>query len=386
MVRSFHSLALLVLALHGCSVFSAAVGAEVRVSRTPSDGIQPQLVSDGEALHLIYFKGSEAHGDVFYARSDQGGSTFSGPVRVNQTDDSAIAIGNIRGAHLALGKDGRAHVAWMGSDKASVSGPDGATPMLYTRLRDDRQGFEPERNVIQFAAGLDGGGSVAADREGNVYVAWHAATPGGRTEKDRTVWVARSCDEGASFAAETKAWSENVGACGCCGMRAFAASNSALYMLYRGAERPDQRDIYLLVSGDRGKTFGGRLLKPWKIEGCPMSSASFSEGSRGVVAGWEGEDKVFAALVPRNGDAPKILEPSGDGSKRRHPAVATNQKGEILLAWVEGMTWKTPGQLKWALFDELGNGLDASKDVQKVPTWGVVSVASTPDGNFVVLH
>ena len=40
-------------------------------------------------------------------------------------------------------------------------------------LSDEGSAFEPQRNVMQFAEGLDGGGSVAADVQGNVYVAWH---------------------------------------------------------------------------------------------------------------------------------------------------------------------------------------------------------------------
>jgi DNA-binding beta-propeller fold protein YncE len=43
--------------------------------------------------------------------------------------------------------------------------------MLYARLDDAGTAFEPQRNLIQVAAGLDGGGSVAADQAGNVYVA-----------------------------------------------------------------------------------------------------------------------------------------------------------------------------------------------------------------------
>lgn len=367
-------------------VANAATAAEVRVLQTPGGGIQPQLVADGGTLHLIYFVGSEAHGDIFYLRSEDGGKSFSEPLRVNQTEGSAIAIGNIRGAHLAVGKNGRPHVAWMGSDKAALSGPNGATPMLYTRLRDEGKGFEAERNLIQFAAGLDGGGSVAADKAGHVYVAWHAAEPGGKTEQDRTVWVARSEDDGKSFSKETRAWPEDVGACGCCGMRAFADSTSGLYMLFRGAVKRDQRDMYLLTSKDRGRSFEGTLLTPWKVDGCPMSSASLSESGGRVVAGWEGEDQVFAAQLSKEGAPLKVLVPSGAGSKRRHPTVATNRKGEVLLAWVQDMTWKTPGRLRWTLFDAQGIEIESAKEAQNVPTWGVVSVASLPDGGFVVLH
>ena len=78
-------------------------------------------------------------------------------------------------------KNGRPHVAWMGSKLAEPRAPGKEAPMLYTRLNDDGTAFEPQRNVIQHAVGLDGGGSVAADAAGNVHVAWHADVPGRKT-------------------------------------------------------------------------------------------------------------------------------------------------------------------------------------------------------------
>jgi hypothetical protein len=94
--------------------------------------------------------------------------------------------------------------------------------MLYTRLNDVGTAFEPQRNLITAAVVLDGGGSVAADAAGNVYVFWHAPEPGKKGEGNRRVWVAASADEGKTFAAERAASTEPTGACGCCGLRAFA--------------------------------------------------------------------------------------------------------------------------------------------------------------------
>src|SRR5205085_11145752 len=121
--------------------------------------------------HLIYFKGTPGNGDIFYVHSESAAERFSRPIRVNSEPDSAIATGNIRGAHLAVGKSGRVHVAWMGSGKTQ-SGDWRTTPMLYARLNDAGTAFEPQRNVIQAAFGLDGSGSVYADDAGNVGVAW----------------------------------------------------------------------------------------------------------------------------------------------------------------------------------------------------------------------
>src|SRR5207244_1701344 len=107
----------------------------------------------------------------------------------------------------SVGKGGRVHVSWNGSKSAEPRGPDKGAPMLYARLNDDRTAFEPQRNVMQFSGGLDGGGSVAADQKGNVYVAWHGK---GSTEGEahRRVWMARSTDEGKSFAREAAAFSQ----------------------------------------------------------------------------------------------------------------------------------------------------------------------------------
>src|SRR5262249_42740732 len=146
---------------------------------------------------------------------------------------------------------------WMGSDKARPKAPGDATPMLYTRLNDAGTAFEPERNLIRAAVGLDGGGSVAADGAGRVYVFWHAPDPGKKGEDNRRVWVTVSADEGKTFAPEKAAYAEPTGACGCCGMRAFADARGTVYALYRGAKDHEQRDMYLLTSADAGKSFRG---------------------------------------------------------------------------------------------------------------------------------
>src|SRR5207237_6845003 len=145
----------------------------------------------------IYFKGDPAAGDIFYHRMAAGEAQFSTPIQVNSEPASAVAIGTIHGADLAVGKSNRAHVVWNPSQKSHLKG------MCYTRLADDRHTFEPQRIVTKEHFGLDGGGSVAADRDGNVYVVWHAPQSTDGKESDRRVWIARSTDEGKTFAPET---------------------------------------------------------------------------------------------------------------------------------------------------------------------------------------
>ena len=76
-----------------------------------------------------------------------------------------------------------------------------------------------------------------------------------------------------------------TGACGCCGMKAFADSKGILYLLYRSATAGVNRDMYLLTSKDNGKSFQSALVQRWNVNGCPMSSESFAEGPQGDAGG-----------------------------------------------------------------------------------------------------
>src|SRR5438105_463281 len=243
--------------------WAVAEAPKIKLMRVPDGGIQPQVaVDESGTVNLLYYKGPEAKGDLFYTKSSDGGVSWSTPIRVNSQPGSALSIGTIRGGHIALGKNGRVHVAWMGADGAEPKPPGTkATPMLFARLNDAGTGFEPQKNVITQNVGLDGGGSVAADASGNVYVAWHASPKGKQGEENRTVWIARSTDEGKTFAPETKAWDAPVGACGCCGMRMFADARGDVYILYRSATEMVHRDIYLL-SSKNGETFAGKKVGP----------------------------------------------------------------------------------------------------------------------------
>ncbi len=207
--------------------FSAEVktntGSRVRLHRLPDGGLQPQAALDDRGmLHLVFYSGDPHKGDLLYMTSSDSGASFSPTFRVNRQPGSAVAVGTIRGAQIALGKKGRLHVAWNGSNEAALKGPvnpESGKPgmaMLYTHVLDTTgtTSFAPERNLMLSSFGLDGGGSVAADRSGNVFVAWHGiglsegSGSGKEGEARRSVWITRSSDDGQSFSRETKAWTE----------------------------------------------------------------------------------------------------------------------------------------------------------------------------------
>ena len=355
----------------------------VSLERIPDDGIQPQIVVDGKGMaHLLYYAGDPKAGNLFYTRRENG--SWRKPLRVNQSEGGAIAIGTIRGGQLAIGAKGLVHVAWNGA-KPLANSPHKGAPMFYTRLNTEGTAFEPERDVMQFTGDLDGGGSVAADGKGNVYVVWHGhapdATPG---EGARAVYIAKSTNDGATFSREVAVNPEPTGTCGCCGLKAFAERSGALYVLYRAATEVVNRDEILLVSHDGGQKFQKILADPWKVGTCPMSSAAIVPGSERVLSAWETAGQVHLGIVT-DGKVVRRLTPPGVSGRRKHPAVALNKNGDILFVWTEGTGWQRGGGLGWQLFDATGKPLESGRQ-DGVPVWSFAAAYAKADGSFVVLY
>jgi hypothetical protein len=366
---------------------SPASAAPVVLWRTPLGGIQPQAAADAlGAVHLVFYQGDPKHGDLFYCRRAPDAAAFSAPMPVNSQNGSAIAIGTIRGAQLALGRNGRVHVVWNGSEAVSPSAHLGV-PLLYTRLNDRGIAFEPERDVITRAGSLDGGSSVAADLRGNVYVTWHGREPGAREgEEGRAVYIRRSKDDGITFGPEHPALAQATGVCACCGMRAFAGESGAVYMLFRAASAMTNRDELLAVSQDFGAHFRIANRDRWISAVCPMSSAFLSSADGGALAAWETASQVYyAAVNPRTGLVFPPVHPSGDAA-RKHPVAVQNGKGEVLLVWTEGTGWGKGGAVAWQLFDRFGRVLAERGRREGVPVWSLASACVLKDGTFVVIY
>jgi hypothetical protein len=362
---------------------------KVTIIKTPQGGVQPQAaVDESGTVHVVYLYGDPAAADIGYLRKEPGAEHFSKPIRVNSEPGSAVAIGTVRGARLALGRSGDIHVVWNGSSKASPKAPPNTFPMLYSHLASDRRSFAPQRNLMQSTAGLDGGGTVAADRSGNVYVLWHGqqvvnGKPDSGEDK-RRVYLAQSSDGGATFTPERAISPAATGACACCGMAALASRRGELFVMYRTAREIVHRDMELLVSKDRGASFNAVDLQPWNIGACPMTTSSLVAVNGRVLAAWETNKQVFFSDVTRAGSFPVTPIPAPNtGKDRKHPSIAVNAAGDTLMAWTDGTGWKRGGTLNWALFRK--GAVESSKfDAGPVPAWGMPAVVAVRNEFLII--
>jgi hypothetical protein len=372
---------------------TAGTAPSVAILSTPDGGIQPQAAVDEQGIiHLVYFKGDPAAGDLFYATvtARNGVLTAVAPTaRVNSVAGSALATGTVRGAQIALGRNGAVHVAWHGSRPAGATGSSNVT-VWYARSSDGRT-FEPQRAVSDNTTGIDGS-TVAADTAGHVTVAWHAMGPRRRTgERDktgdagRTVYLAASTNDGASFARATPATSAPIGACGCCGLKAMFDRAGTLNLLYRAATDGRHRDTTWLTVASGVSRRPVRVDK-WDLDACPMTTYALADAGQDVAAAWETAQQIYSAtLNPATGAVSGLAAAPGTGS-RKHPSIAVNGAGARLLAWTEGTAWKRGGTFAWRVTDRTGVERASAANAGVVPVWGLVSAVALPDGSFVIFR
>ena len=138
-------------------------------------------------------------------------------------------------------------------------------------------------------------------------------------------------------------------------MKIFSDRQGNVSALYRSATESVHRDIYFLTSNDRAKSFHGNLLHKWNINACPMSSMDFAENGKTLVGAWETGGQVYWTRWDR--DTMRSSQPvpaPGEGKGRKHPRLAVNQNGEVLLVWTEGTGWQKGGSLAYQIYDRAG--------------------------------
>jgi hypothetical protein len=118
-----------------------------------------------------------------------------------------------------------------------------------------------------------------------------------------------------------------------------------------------------------------------------MSTMALVQGPHGAVAAWETEGQIyFAGIKPGTDSFAEPQAAPGVGRDRKHPALAINGRGDLLLAWTEGTGWEKGGTLAWQVFDKNGQLTDAKGRVDDgIPIWGLPTAVVTEDG-FAIIH
>lgn len=177
----------------------------VNVSSSPEIfSWHPRVRLDGDHVYVLWqeivFSGGSHGGEAFFARSTDGGETFSEPVNLSETTHG-VGKGRLtrtrwhNGSHdLALGPGGSVHLAWTAFEGG----------LYYTRSDDRGQNFSEPVHVAGDDELPARGPSLAAG-EDEVAMAWTVGE-----DESADIRVARSRDGDATFGERERATSSEA--------------------------------------------------------------------------------------------------------------------------------------------------------------------------------
>lgn len=316
------------------SIARISLAAEPVVLARPSSPEPPQqpqvTVDNGGAIHIAFgAKSGKAQGDVYYARSDDGGKHFSTPVRVGAV--SGMALGMRRGPRIAASGDAVC---------ISVIGHKDGNILLFRST--DKGKTWAQAATVNDEPGSAGEGlhAMAASSAGELVCVWLD-----HRNKASEVFSSTSTDGG-------KSWSKNVLAyhspdgdvCPCCHPSVTYSSDGKIHLLWRNAV-DGSRDMYHAVSNDGGKTFASAQklgAGTWPLDRCPMDGGSIAILPSGKPATvWRRDKTVY--YFEAGSSQETVLGPG------EQPWVAATSKGPIAI-WLrkrgESLLLQWPGDSK----------------------------------------
>ena len=248
--------------------------------------------------------------------------------------------------------------------------------------------------AVSSQPGIDGV-TFAADDKGNVAVFWHMAVPKQEKIKQATfLWMARSKDNGRTFAPEEQVNVSNLGtlACSMCMMRARVAADGDVLLAYRTAEE-SIRDFYVLKGKITGNDFKATRVNEdkWLIPTCPMCGPEMTLDAKGrPVVAFMSRNKVYWSVA--DAKVEKFSGHSGtpelykDAKDEIYPAAAMNAKGEVLMVWQNGpMSTTKTASVKWATYKPDGTPDGMSGTIGTTTSGTKATVVVGADDEFYIL-
>jgi len=299
---------------------------------------QPQLATDGRMIALTYGAGNA----VYFAKSDDGGATFSKGVVVS--DKGKLSLGMHRGPRVVITQSGIVISAVVGEKGKGADGD-----VVAWRSTDGGKTWSSPIRVNDIpAAAREGLHSMAFGGHNTIFATWLDLR-----SKGTHLYGSVSRDGGISWSPNTLVYQSPSGSiCQCCHPSAIVDVQGRITVMFRNALN-GARDLYVVHSVDGGRTFGeaeklGRGT--WEINACPMDGGGIAiTKSAGLVSVWRRQKEIY--LGAAGGDE-KLL---GSG---KDPVIAQGKDG-VYVAWTspEGIRISVPGQADPLILDPTGSNV-----------------------------
>ena len=306
-------------------------------SMSKEDGrYNPFLAADPRGgFYLAYVERKAGISNVMLQRSPDG-KTFSPPVRVNsQLGDATVR--NENPPKVALGPAGQIYVCWAnergrwkGNIRFARSVDGGKTFSPAVSINSDAA-LETAGHAFQ---------SVTVGKKGQIYVTWIDERNKKTADRGAEIWMSRSTDEGKTFSPDRRILSD-VCECCRTQLQIDGSGRMFLSYRTVPPSGPMFRDIVLAVSQDEGKSFSKSVVHQdqWEVNACPIAGPALSIDAQGQVSvtwftGGGGRPGLYHASSADHGvsfSPRRLLSPNQKLGKHSQTAMVSH--GRVLVAW-----------------------------------------------------
>jgi hypothetical protein len=346
----------------------------------PAGETAPIITTTIDAAGVLY--AAEAKGQhVIVTTSRDFGKSFSAPVTVTPEPESLDANGEAR-PKIAVGRGGEVLVSWTRKGQALYTGDirfarstdGGRTFSAPVTINDDGLAIGHRFDSL----------GVAPD--GTVWLAWidkrdlERATKAGTAYAGAAVYVATSADGGATYSANRRVLDHS---CECCRIGMAFEADATPVLFWRHVLPGGIRDHVVVRLTKDAPVAPVRVgHENWAIEACPHhgGALAISAAQRYHFAWFTGAESTGEALFYANSDdrgattsAPVRL---GRGDLAGHPSLAI-AGGRVWLAWKE---WRDDNRTVVMLQDSADDGTTWSAPRE------IASAPGNSDRPFLITH
>jgi hypothetical protein len=349
----------------------------------------PWVVSDGTTgFYIAYVQRTGASSNVMFEH--HAGSSASAPVRVNDRPGDG-AVRNENPPKIAVGPGGEIYVVWA-NEKERWKGDirfarslDGGRTFTRAITVNSPAGLEPAGRAFE---------SIAIDAKGRILIAWIDERNKTDSSRGAEIWMATSEDRGVTFSRDHRILA-NICECCRTTLATDSAGRIYISYRLVPATGPMFRDIAVARSEDGGKTFRSSIVHHDGLElaACPIAGAAMTiDHADRIHVVWfteyEGEPSLLYAMS-NNGQsfsAPQPIDPGHVLAKHAH--IVALPGNQLLAAW-DDVSEGHP-LVKWGLLDTshpakmLGSAAGGSFPVIAANGRNVEVVALASDGIHIL--
>jgi hypothetical protein len=294
----------------------------VNVSHDASASGNPQVAADSTGNIFVVWENDSGVLGILFSRSVDGGVTFSSPAMISTNTTGSVS------SQMAVGPNGNVYLAW---EDDFASGSD----ISFSRSLDHGQTFSPPAS-LPHGVGNSTGVQLNVDAAGNVNAVWSNDSPG-----NSDIFFSRSTNGGLNFSApanisKTLGFSSNA-------LLATDASGNIHVIWTDNVPPATATDIFYARSSNGGTSFSSPInISNNSGFSADPSLAVDSLGNVNVV--WDdtalgNQEILFSRSTDSGATFSAVQNLSQNSGASSVPTISADKNGSLNVAWQDD----TPG-------------------------------------------